>query len=67
MYRAIFRKDVIEKTPEVLASENLTPYLYILKIALTNARPNFGLDAIGKTDDLKEEEQAIFSFLEEFG
>lgn len=41
--------------------------LYILKIALTNARPNLGLNAIGKSDDLTEEEELIFSFLEKLG
>lgn len=41
--------------------------LHIFRIALTNARPNFGLNAIGKSDELKEEEQSIFLFLEQLG
>ena len=41
--------------------------LHIFRIALTNARPNFGLNAIGKSDELKEEEQSIFQFLEQLG
>jgi len=38
-----------------------------LKIALHHARPNLGLNAIGKSDDLKEEEKLIFIFLENLG
>jgi len=41
--------------------------MHILRIAMLNARPNLGLNQMGKSDELKEEEQAIFSFLEQFG
>jgi len=41
--------------------------MHILRIAMLNARPNLGLNQMGKSEELKEEVQAVCSFLKQVG
>jgi hypothetical protein len=48
---------------EIYQNQNLMTLLGILKIALNHSRPYIGLNAMGRVNQLKEEEDSIFKFL----
>lgn len=47
--------------------QNLNVTLHILRVNLIHARPTMGLNVMRQDNDLKDEEKAIFDFIEFFG
>jgi hypothetical protein len=64
---SVYQKKNIDSIGQLLNPQNMNAILHIIRTVLMNLRPTIGLNAMRQENELNEDEDNYFNFIEQFG